>query len=474
MATTWITGISTDEHALSWTVLHRTKEVWAVADQGCIPLPQADADAAASATAGAWKTLVKHIRGDVVATLPTRQTLLRIGLFPSTDEDELRGMAELQATKFAPIPEDQLVLGLERVTTSEGSSLLAMAATPRDALDVLGSALQENGIRQFGVDVESLGWWHLLKEHEPVPQHEACLYFFVFENHTEMVLSREGVPILFESLPGCPAESENLTEWAQDLAGEIGYLLTTAEADWGPLEHPSAVVFAEAKAIGEALLQHFAAPHGGGTSAQTKLLASLPPLSEGIARRHVAAADEAIHMDLSLPEWREADATRRLHRTLLRGTGIFLLLWLFCVSGFSLLLQTERSRISKLEAEVTRVERPATEVRRIRGKLKEWNLYADRTHSALETLREISGVMPPGMELTMFAYRKGTNVTLRGEAGDTDPIYTFIRNLEQSALFTSVSTEGGISTRNIERRGIVHTFNISVTLPSTALEDEAP
>ena len=54
----------------------------------------------------------------------------------------------------------------------------------------------------------------------------------------------------------------------------------------------------------------------------------------------------------------------------------------------------------------------------------------------------LDAVLPPGVELSSFTYRKGRTVSLRGESANVTPIYDYIEALEQSPLFIEVKPEG--------------------------------
>ena len=107
-------------------------------------------------------------------------------------------------------------------------------------------------------------------------------------------------------------------------------------------------------------------------------------------------------------------------------------------------------------------------VRRLRGKMLEFEQYANREHSALECLRVVAEELPMGTELTSFIYRKGSTLSLRGEAEAPDTVYRFQQGLEQAELFPEVKSEG-ISTRNTPQ-GQRSQFAITVRLPGGGAE----
>jgi Tfp pilus assembly protein PilN len=408
------------------------------------------------------KSQMKSFRGKLAVALPTERVLLRVALLPSTDAVELRGMAELQTDKYSPFPVENMALGAETIESTETSSLVAMAAVRRDVVDDLGRAFQDAGAPIDVVDVEALGWWWALKHAGQVPAHGSQIFVRTDGAEVEMVAARDGAPLLFRSMPPLPAADEPaaLDEWVAECAEETGYSLTSLETEWGSAAPPTLHVFhAPDRPAGWA--EAFRAAMGAETLF-THSLADLSSASEGVARRQADPA-KPMAMDLAPQEWREADTARTARHKLLRSATLFLAAWLLGLGVFWSLLHVQRNRLAGLRTEVEALERPALQIRRLRAKVLEFAQYADRTHSALECLRVVSETLPVGMDLTSFVYRKGSTLSLRGEADAPDKVYAFIQSLEQAALFSEVKSDG-VSTRNTPQ-GPRSQFGATIRLP---------
>ena len=463
MATAWITGICVQQNRLEWTVLRRVKESWEVSSLGEAQLPVPEGGGAAG-TGAALKPYLKQFKGKISVALPTGSVLLRVALLPSTDAAELRGMAELQTDKFSPFPVETMALGAEVLDASETSALVAMAAVRREVVDMAGLPFQETGMPPDVVDVAALGWWWGLKQAGVVPAHGSQIFLRATGDSLDMAVARDGMPLLFRALPAPPAEGDAAAraEWAGECAEEASYSLTALETEWGGagmltlhVFHSADLPIEWAEGLRVALGLEALFTHG---------LEKLPTLSEGVARRLTAPAG-LLAMDLAPEAWREADAKRRLHRKWLQTATIFLGVWLLALGGFWTLLNMQRGRMASLQAEVEALEKPALEVRRLRAKVREFSQYADRTHSALECLRVVSEALPAGAELTSFVYRKGSTLSLRGEADAPDKVYAFIQALERTERFPEVKSEGG-STRTTAQ-GARTQFGATIRLPGT-------
>ncbi len=463
MDASWITGVCARRNRLEWTVLRRVKDAWEIFGHGAAETPPA-AGGAGWISGADLKPHLKHFKGKIAVALATDRALLRVALLPSTEAEELRGMAELQTDKFSPFPVETVAAGTEVLAAAGNSSLVAMAVVRREDVEAVGQAFQDVGALPDAVDVAALGWWWTLKRAGQVPAHGSQIFMRAAAGSLDLAVARDGSPLLFRSLPVAPAAeagaAAELDDWTAGCAEEVADSLTALETEWGGTGAPTLHVFhdetlpaGQAEALRQALgLETFFAHP----------LAELPPVSEGVARR-LADPARPLAMDLAPDSWRAADAARRSRRHLLRSATVFFAVWLLGIGVFWTLLNVQRGRLTRLQAEVEDMEGPAMEVRRLRAKSLEFALFADRSASALECLRTVSEVLPPGMDLTSFAYRKGATLALRGEAETPDKVYGFIQALEQTERFPEVKFEG-VSTRNTPQ-GARSQFGVTIRLP---------
>ncbi len=458
MATAWATGVCVHPNRLEWTVLRRVKESWEVASRGEAARPDAG-EAGNGWSAAALKPHVRSFRGRLSVALPAGRVLMRVGLLPSTEAEELRGMVELQADKFSPFPVETLLLGAEVLDASETSSLTAMAVVQREVVDGVGHPFQEAGAPPDTMDVEVLGWWWGLQHGGRLPGHGSQIILRTGVEDLHMVVARDGKPLLFRTLTPPPAGDAEEAEWIGECTEEMSYSLTSLETEWGGagsltlhVLHPGGAAVAWAEPLRQAL---------GLEGLFTHVLEELPPASEGIARRLVEPA-VPLAMDLAPEEWRTADQERRTRRKLLRSATVFLAAWVLAIGAFTTLLNIQRGRLARLQAKVEAMEGPARDIRRLRAKVLELTQYADRTRSVLECLRVVSETMPAGMDLNQFSYYKGSRLELRGDADASEKVYGFVQTLEQTGLFTEVAEDIKTDATRLGRRT---TFSLTCRLP---------
>ena len=88
------------------------------------------------------------------------------------------------------------------------------------------------------------------------------------------------------------------------------------------------------------------------------------------------------------------------------------------------------------------------QARQTQGELVTMRKQLDTKYSALEVLREITTLMPEGVRLSEFAFKKDQTVGLKGQAPSAAVSDDFPSKLEKSELFSKVtpnrsSTEAG-------------------------------
>ena len=113
------------------------------------------------------------------------------------------------------------------------------------------------------------------------------------------------------------------------------------------------------------------------------------------------------------------------------------------------------------EAEARRLEEPALAVRALKATLNELQVYADRSASPLECLREVSLALPDGVSMNSYVYVKGEDLKIRGEAREAQAVYDFVSALEASDLFPGVHNDG------VNTRSGKSAFSLTVFLPGS-------
>jgi Tfp pilus assembly protein PilN len=435
MASKTITGLAIRQRSVSWTTLREKKGQMEIVENRTVnlDLPPGAADITSPEAAGPLKAACASLRGRLALAIPSGLALMRVVNLPTNDPGELKDMVDLQVDKFSPFPVAQMAVSFEQLAAQNGSSRVLVVAAQREQVDRIGEAFHTAGFRLHEMDVEVLGWWHLLKENGHVAETGQHILLLLDVASVELIVAQDGVPLVFRSL-GMPGGGRG-EEFVREMVEEAGYTLTTLEAEQGTAPSVRLSVWyweAPEPALLEALGREC------GTAPETHGMNELPPLSEGLARR--AQQRGPLTLDLAPAEWHVAETSRRARSRLLFASAVFLGVWALAVGGFLLGMAWQENKLKRLKQRVETVEKPAAGVRQIKQKVEELDRYSERSRSALECLREISALLPPGLDLTSMLYKKGNEITLRGETTpeQVDQIYQFFEAIEGSPLFLAV------------------------------------
>lgn len=432
-----ITALVVRRGSLSWTTLQRKKNRLDVTEQKTVAYewPAGVTDLHAPEVVERIKPLCAQIKGRVALALPTESVLMRVARLPTLDAGEIRDMAALQVDKFSPFPVDQMTVSQEILAQLEGVSRVAIATVTTESVNRLGGVLQAAGLFPREVDVEVLGWWRLLKQEKKIPETGRHLLLLVEPVGTELIVVQDGIPVLLRSLG--PLLDRAPAEAAAELAEELNYTLTTLEAEWGSGGAQIIQVWQRREVPVEFMIR---LREECQLEVETHALDQLPDLTEGLARR---SAERGPHLvDLAPPEWKTSLESRKLRHALLVASGALVGVWLVALLVVAGGLVYENRKLAAMTAEVAELKKPAAEVEQMKEQVRSLERYATRTHSGLECLREVTAVLPEGVDLTAFTYKKYAEVNLRGESDASAPIYDFFQALEKSGLFKEVKPEG--------------------------------
>lgn len=453
-------------NVLEWTTLHAGREGWKSAGTWREALaPEGETlDWTAAATAAAVRKAAARFRGEVVLAIPAEKTLLRVVSLPTTDAAELRSMAELQVDKISPFPIEHMAVACEALRAGEKSTLALVGAVQREVADALGQLLVRAGVVPHAIDVDALGWWQLLRDAGGVREAGRQVLLVADRPGLELMISQDGLPVLLRSL-GLP-RGLTRAEFVAEVAEEVGYTLTSLEAEWGAFEAAPVAIWHWADDPQEdlaALLRRELA-----SEVTLPEFDPLPPLSEGIARRFAARGRQALNF--APAAWGATERQRRARRGFLVATALFLAAWLAAAAGLALFFRVQAGAVAALRARVAQIEGPAEEVRVLQEKTRSFEQFADRSHSALECLREIATLLPGGVKLTSFNYSKrNASLVLAGQADTPDQVYDFFQALGKSTLFIGVKQDPITSQT---RGGVVRQeFRVMLSLPGKAEGD---
>ena len=441
MAQQGITAVAWRGERLEWTTLVAQKDDWRVAGRGSETIAPAPDTTQLQALLAQWP-------GRLWLTLPAAQALLRVVTLPTTDNAELRGMAELQLDKFSPFVPDAMVVAVEVLERQEKATRVLIVAAQRETIATLGAPLLAVGRLPDGVGVDMLGWWHNLRAADKLVGHGHELVLILTAAGAELMALENGQPLVFRTLGQAITDSAALME-------ELDFARLALEAEWSVAA--TRLTVWRAPEVPSELIEAVQAHAELRVTVQN--LETLPAVTEGVAR--LATGQPETPINLVLPDWVAAAQRRKIRRRLTAVGGVVGGLWalgLLAVIGGS---QWQQHRMAQLQYEQALLEKPAAEVRQQQALLHILQQYVDPSGSALECLRDLSAALPDGIKITSLTYAKEQTLNLRGEADDAKNIYVFQQGLKSATCFKQVQLHGITPPSGKQ----THTgFNVTLTL----------
>lgn len=372
---------------------------------------------------------LKGLKGPITLGIPGSWVFMKILTLPTPSPDEIAGMVELQVDKFAPFPLDSLSFSWEVLHEADGQSRILIAALKSDLAEALGNCFQSAGFLLDRIDLNLVASLRLIQA-VPGQIHSVGrqLLIFLEAGQCDLVLMHDGIPAILRTLEGF----EGLTP--EEINGEIlreaMNTLASLEAEQGGHLAPVSLYFRGGEPLELATTLH----NGLGLDVVTVPLDNFPPVSRGLGQRVLTAET----LNLAPLAWKSIRSRKAAQRHLLFASIAAVALWLCAVLTLAGLLVAQRRIQKRAQARLVALTAPAQVVRDLQARVMRLDQYKDRTHSALESLREITEALPGGLELKSFTYRKGKSVEIAGHASSVTLVYDFKKALDESSLFIGI------------------------------------
>lgn len=396
---------------------------------------------------------LKGLTGPVTLGIPGSWALMKIVTLPTPPADEMAGMIELQVDKFAPFPLESLTYSWEVLHTADGFSRILIAALKADLAESLGQWFQSAGFLLDRIDLNVIAALRHIQA-APGQIHSVGRQLLIFREagFCDLVLLHDGIPAILRTLEGFDGLSE--AEINDEIAHEAVNTISSLEAEQGGQLAPLSLYYRGEEPLELAVTLR----NRMGLEVNPVSLETFPPLSRGVGQRSLAAGT----LNLAPPAWQTIRNRKQAQRRLLYAGAAALALWFCAVLTLAGLGMAQRRAKSQAEARLAALNAPAQVVKDLQSRVMGLDQYNDRTHSAIEALREITEAMPAGIELKSFTYRKGKSVEIAGHAASVTLVYDFKKALDESALFTGIEL-GRTAPDNTGRES----FKMTAKLPGT-------
>ncbi len=380
---------------------------------------------------------------DIVLALPLSQVLVRVFKMPLEVRDDVADAVTLQMDKLSPFPGEELSVGCEILSETESHLWVFAAALPAAVFEELGAALDEARLQAVRTDVAMLGWLRSLSGPCQLMRTGRRVVLMDPDGSWDLAVLEHGVPILARGLGGAVS--------VEDVIRELTLSLLNAEMEAGS----GAVV--EVLVISQQVPdQEFVEKLRDLTGAEVRHV--VPPTPDGGVEGVALRAGEGAALDLTPQVWRDQIKALRVRKRVMTGVGIALAIW----AGLMGTLFAGPAVYKQLTAQVRKHSRAhAKAYRQVSDTRERVNLiesYTDRSRSSLEMLRLVSSVLPQGITLIGFTYRRDEGVKVSGEADQPTVVYDFKNAVTENPLFESVGLVGPSISRGKHKFDVDATF----------------
>ncbi len=399
--------------------------------------------------------------GATTIALPASQVVTRIMTLPLHDPEELAGAVDLQVDKFSPFPVEQMVYSYEVLEQNEDETAVLIVISQRASVAGWGDDLRATGVQVHRVDCVALGTWKALQTIGALDTTRRQSMLIIDEDEVVLMTHDSGRLLSISGL-GDPGDFHEV-DVCEELAEEVSRILMETDADNGMGENPELVLFAW-EGHGDISVLRDTLSASSDFSVVMGDVKMAPDIVSGLLQRSLAPANGAQSPLNLIPEdWVRDSEALRFRKHLIAIGGGLLGLWLLLLAGGWGYLSWEQVRLDQMREREQEWLRPANAVRSMRLQVNLIDRYRDRTHSALESLREVSALLPQGIDLVSLTYRTGDGLEIVGEADSGSLVLQFNQSLNESALFNDVRP--GTRTRTRQGR---HRFSFEITFGEVA------
>ncbi|MCK9555401.1 pilus assembly protein PilM [bacterium] len=386
--------------------------------------------------------------------VPHAQATVKSIELPSTHEDEIRNMLDLQIGKQTPFSREEVIFDHAVLNISEeGYSKVLLVIIHKDIVERFLNIIHGAGLKtdNIGLSSEGLLKWAEISCHSRISDdsfilmdvdYDSCDFEVIHEKH--IIFSRN---ISF----GMVDFTGNKDEWQKKITEQLNHCLYAFQNEF-PEKETLKLVITGADRINEAIdIENM--------KKDLNMAIELVPQFKNIPENREFRDDE-LSAEVSYPELLglvltypehdinlipqelllEREVKEKGKNLFLCGAYIFLLILLGSVFFLGKIYSKERylgqlqDKLENIRPKVEKLESMTekTMIIEARQKAKDYSL---------NLIHEIHGLISPDIHLTSIIYDGKTHFTLRGTSKNTSEVFKFVTSLEESGFFINVKAK---------------------------------
>jgi Tfp pilus assembly protein PilN len=401
----------------------------------------------------------------VIVSLPRNLATCRYLKVPSQNLEEIGRIAALQAPHYLPYSAEELITAYQIVQTDkDGYSHINLVIAHKDVVARILNIFKELKPLRLDIVLSSYGLCNLYNHIRP-QDNLATMIIDIDSSQIELAISVNRKLVFSRSFKLSLAQ-EN---WDNVLADEINksrdaYLREVAK------EPPVKIVVLGARRVSDECAQilnrkigipaealpfdkiSFSGNAAKNISESDNSFASLI----GLGLEDVSASLNILPVQMKERFKSIAQRTKRIKFGLLLITIV--LIWIL---GIAKTLDNKAKYLERLKTELNKISKEARPLEEADKRFKFMETSLQKKPSILDVLYELHQIMPQEVSLMNFDYEEGSELTLRGQAPELNSVFSFVSQLQKSAVFKSFNIKINHATKNKTISGEVIDFEIA-------------
>jgi hypothetical protein len=390
----------------------------------------------------------------LILALPRSKATCRYLKVPAQAPKEIEKIVSLQASRYLPYPQDELISGYEIVSQDkEGYSDINLVIVHKDVISSylnIGKGLKAQAIT---ITLSSYGLVNLYNHLQPQSK-SAAMLIDIDSNHMELVIIARGKLVFSRYFK---ADISN-PDWKNIFISEVVKSRDAYVKEVGG-EVPEKILVTGNQNLATEAVE--AIRGGGGFKAEILAYEKASADTSFASLIGLGLKDIPYSLNL-LPQESKDELKKRAQKTEYVQSALFIaaILLIFGL-GTAKSLDNKTQYLKKLKAELDKISLEVRPLRDLEKRLVIASGTLREKPSSVEVFSEVHRLIPPSMTLTDFIYETGKELILRGQAQELNSVFSLVSQLESSVVFKKFTVKVRYATKRKTSAGEVIGFEIA-------------
>lgn len=349
--------------------------------------------------------------------IPAKDVLCMIVNLPSTVDEEIKSMVQLQVETLSPYPAEKTASSWEVLFQKNGFSRVLIAICAIQKLETFRKDHRSESQEEPGrIDVDLLAAWDLIRTETTIPDTAGTFILLYLGEYLYLLGADANGLCMIRALPNAGNLSLETMQEELQLAN-INLASTFPETAF---DHLQLWLGSEVPDWSESLRQQW--------SGSLHQLEDLPPLAEALESR----SKQPSVLDLTPSAWRtekQKKLSRKKNLTVLR---LSLGVWILFMAVVLTVIQVSTFRLKQQQEEILLKREGVEQVAALATKLRSLTQFTDQKESALNTLLLLAKSIPgnDNVQIETFRFQREEQAFCTGRVeGSIDSFHLFLEAL---------------------------------------------